>query len=249
METKTSWLLNKPISHRGLHDTDNIPENSLSAFENSVKNGYAIELDVRIIDDQTVIVFHDEKLSRMTNRDGYVSTLKIADLDEIRLLKTDCAIPTFEKVLETVNGKVPLLIEIKKAEQSFALEDKIIEMLKTYSGDYAVQSFDPMSMHYFYKNAPHIMRGQLSSYFHHNDIDAPRREKKRLKKLKYNDISHPNFISYKVTNLPNKYVTATGLPVIAWTVRGELEAQKALKFCDNYIFEGFMPRAKDEASE
>ena len=249
METKTSWVLDKPISHRGLHDSDNIPENSLPAFENSVKHGFAIELDVRLIDDQTVIVFHDEKLSRMTNRDGYVSTLKAADLNEIRLLKTDCTIPTLQKVLETVNGKVPLLIEIKKAEQSFALEDKIIDMLKSYNGDFAVQAFDPMSMHYFYKNAPHIMRGQLSSYFHHNDIDAPRREKKRLKKLKYNDLSHPNFISYKVTNLPNKYVTATGLPVIAWTVRGELEAQKAQKFCDNYIFEGFLPRVNNGTPE
>lgn len=245
METKTSWVLDKPISHRGLHDSDNIPENSLPAFENSVKHGYAIELDVRLTDDQSIIVFHDEKLSRMTNRDGYVSTLKTPDLSEIKLLKTDYSIPTFEQVLETVNGKVPLLIEIKRAEQSFALEDKIIDMLKSYSGDFAVQSFDPMSMHYFYKNAPHIMRGQLSSYFHHNDIDAPRREKKRLKKLKYNDLSHPDFISYKATNLPNKYVTATGLPVLAWTIRGELDAQKAQKFCDNYIFEGFLPQKTD----
>ncbi|MCH5153720.1 MAG: glycerophosphodiester phosphodiesterase [Clostridiales bacterium] len=245
METKTSWVLDKPISHRGLHDSDNIPENSLPAFENSVKHGYAIELDVRLIDDQTVIVFHDEKLSRMTNRDGYVSTLKASDLSEIKLLKTDISIPTFEQVLETVNGKVPLLIEIKRAEQAFGLEEKIIDMLKSYDGDYAVQSFDPRSMHYFYKNAPHIMRGQLSSYFHHNDIDVPRREKKRLKKLKYNDLSHPNFISYKATNLPNKYVTATGLPVLAWTIRGELEAQKAQKFCDNYIFEGFIPNKTD----
>lgn len=249
MEIKTSWVLDKPIAHRGLHVADDIPENSLPAFENSVKHGFAIELDVRIIDDQTIIVFHDEKLSRMTNRDGYVSNLKAADLNEIRLLKTDCTIPTFERVLETVNGKVPLLIEIKKAEQSFALEDELIEMLKSYNGDYAVQSFDPFSMQYFYKNAKQIMRGQLASYFHHNDYDVSRREKKRLKKLKYNDISHPEFISYKVTNLPNKYVTATGLPVIAWTVRSELEAQKALKFCDNYIFEGFIPRDPTKETE
>lgn len=249
METKNTWVFDKPISHRGLHNSDNIPENSLAAFENSVKHGFAIELDVRIIDDQTVIVFNDEKLSRMTNRDGYVSNLKAADLDDIHLLKTDCRIPTFEQVLEAVNGQVPLLIEIKKAEQSFALEDKIIDMLKSYDGDFAVQSFDPLSLQHFYKNAPQIIRGQLSSYFHHNDIDAPRREKKRLKKLKYNDISHPHFISYKVTNLPNKYVTAAGLPVIAWPVRGEMEAQKALKFCDNYIFEGFIPHITSETNE
>lgn len=243
METKTSWIIDKPISHRGLH-TFELPENSLPAFENSVKHGFAIELDVRIIDDQNIVVFHDEKLSRMTNKDGYVSNLKVSDLQDIKLAKTEFGIPTFEQVLETVNGKVPLLIEIKKAEQSYALEEKLLDMLKSYNGEYAVQSFDPYSIEYFYKNAPQIMRGQLASYFHHADIDAPRRIKKRLKKLKFNDISHPDFIAYKVTNLPNKYVKNTGLPVIAWTIRSELAAQKARELCDNYIFEGFIPKSE-----
>ena len=247
METKISWVLSNPIAHRGLHNFE-FPENSLPAFKNSVEHGFAIELDVRIIDDHTVIVFHDEKLDRMTRRDGYVSNLKTSDLNEIKLLKTEYGIPTFEQVLETVNGEVPLLIEIKKAEKSFALEEKVTDMLKSYTGDYAVQSFDPFSMQYFYKNAPQIMRGQLSSYFHHADLDVSRRDKKRLKKLKYNDVSHPDFIAYKISNLPNKYVTNTGLPVLAWTLRSELEAQKAQKVCDNYIFEGFIPqKASDES--
>lgn len=244
METKTSWVLQKPIAHRGLYNF-NLPENSLAAFENAVEHGFAIELDVRIIDDQTIVVFHDEKLSRMTDRDGYVTNLKASDLDDIKLAKTEFGIPTFEKVLETVNGKVPLLIELKKAEKSTTLEEKLLEMLKGYSGEYAVESFDPYSMQYFYKNAPTIMRGQLSSYFHHRDIDASRREKKMLKKLKFNDVSHPDFIAYKVTNLPNKYVKNAGLPVIAWTVKSELQAQKARELCDNYIFEGFIPQTAD----
>lgn len=240
METKTSWVLDNPIAHRGLHNHE-IPENSLPAFENAVAHGFAIELDIRIIDDHTLIVFHDEKLSRMTNRDGYVSNLKTADLNDIRLNKTSHGIPTFEQVLQTVNGKVPILIEIKKADQSFVLEEKLLDMLNSYKGEYAVESFDPYAMQYFYKNAPHIMRGQLSSYFHHADFDASRRDKKLIKKLKYNDVSHPDFIAYKLSNLPNKYVKNAGLPVIAWTVKSELAAQKALGLCDNYIFEGFIP--------
>lgn len=247
MENKTSWVLKKPIAHRGLHNFE-LPENSLPAFENAVEHGFAIELDVRIIDDQSIVVFHDDKLSRMSDRDGYVANLKASDLNDIKLLKTDFGIPTFEQVLETVNGKVPLLIEIKKAEQSFALEEKLTDMLKAYTGDYAVQSFDPFSMQYFYKNAPHIMRGQLSSYFHHVD-DMTHREKKRLKKLKYNDVSHPDFIAYKISNLPNKYVKNTGLPVVAWTIRSELAAQKAQDICDNYIFEGFIPKIDVDDAE
>ncbi len=247
MDNKFSWVVKAPIAHRGLYNFE-LPENSLPAFENAVKNGFAIELDVRITDDQTIVVFHDEKLSRMAGLDGYVSNLKATDLDDIKLSKTEFGIPTFEKVLETVDGKVPLLIEIKKATKSLVLEEKLIEMLKGYSGEYAVQSFDPFSLQYFYKTVPQIMRGQLSSYFHHHDIDASRRDKSRLKKLRYNDISHPDFISYKITNLPNKYVKNTGLPVIGWTIKTELQAQKALEICDNYIFEGFIP-PKDEETD
>ncbi len=241
METRTSWVLKNPIAHRGLYNFE-LPENSIPAFENAVNHGFAIELDVRIIDDNNIVVFHDEKLSRMTDCDGYVSNLKSSDLADIKLDKTEFGIPTFEKVLETVNGKVPILIELKKAEKAFTLEEKLLDMLKCYNGDYAVESFDPFSMQYFYKNAPTIMRGQLSCYFHHHDVDAPRRELKLLKKLKCLDISHPDFIAYKVTNLPNKYVKNAGLPVVAWTIKSELQAQKARDICDNYIFEGFIPK-------
>lgn len=234
---KTSWILDSPIAHRGLHNFD-YPENSIPAFKNAVEHGLPIELDVHIIDDKSVIVFHDNKLSRMTNKDGYVSNLVASDLSEIKLLKTDYGIPTLEQVLETVNGQVPLLIELKKFEQSFALEDAIIDMLKSYNGEYAVQSFDAFSMEYFYNNAPQILRGQLACY----NYGSTRREKGRNKKLKYNSVSHPDFISYDITHLPNKYVKNAGLPVLGWTVRGEIQAQKAREVCDNIIFEGFVPK-------
>lgn len=245
MEIKTSsWLTDKPIAHRGLFDSES-PENSLPSFKNAVEHGFPIELDVRLTDDKTIVVFHDDKLGRMTDSDGYVSNLKESNLNTLKLLKTDCCIPTFEQVLETVNGKVPLLIEIKKVVKSFALEEKLIDMLKSYNGDYAVESFDPYSMEYFYKNAPQIMRGQLSSYFHNSNIDLSHRDKMRLKKLKYNTLSHPDFIAYKVSNLPNKYVKNCGLPVVAWTVKSESQAQKISDICDNYIFEGFIPSLKN----
>lgn len=247
METNTSWVLQKPIAHRGLHNFE-FPENSVPSFENAIKHGFAIELDVRLTEDHTVVVFHDEKLSRMTDCDGYVSTLNSSSLADIKLNKTEYGIPTFEKTLETVNGKVPVLIEIKKAVQSFALEEKLLDMLKSYNGDYAVQSFSPYSMQFFYKNAPQILRGQLASYFHHGDIDMSHRDKVRLKKLKFNDLSHPDFIAYNVNNLPNKYVRNTGLPVVGWTVKSELQAQKMSDKCDNYIFEGFVPKTEDEKS-
>ena len=51
-------------------------ENSLLSYRNAIEKGYPIELDVRIIDDGTVIVFHDDTLGRMTGTDGYASNLR-----------------------------------------------------------------------------------------------------------------------------------------------------------------------------
>ena len=58
MDLFNSWLVETPIAHRGLHDKDH-PENSISAFARAIDEGYPIELDVQLIADGTVVVFHD----------------------------------------------------------------------------------------------------------------------------------------------------------------------------------------------
>ncbi|HIT62490.1 MAG TPA: glycerophosphodiester phosphodiesterase, partial [Candidatus Caccovivens faecavium] len=140
-----SWLVETPIAHRGLHDKVS-PENSLSAFEKAVENGYAIELDVQLLADDTVVVFHDESLSRMTGNDGYIKFLNKEDLKVLKLGNSKEHIPTFEEVLKLVNGRTPLLIEIKNQFKVGKLEQKVIALLKDYKGEYAVQSFNPFSL-------------------------------------------------------------------------------------------------------
>ena len=74
MDIFKSWLVEKYIAHRGLHDEES-PENSLSAFEKAIQKGYVIELDIQQIADGNVVVFHDTSLSRMTGQDGYLKNL------------------------------------------------------------------------------------------------------------------------------------------------------------------------------
>ena len=109
MDLFNSWLVEQPIAHRGLHDKDT-PENSLSAFSKAIEAGYPIELDVRLIADGTVVVFHDNSLSRLTENDGYIKFLNKEDLKYLTLKDSEEKIPTFEEVLNLVNGQVPLLI-------------------------------------------------------------------------------------------------------------------------------------------
>jgi glycerophosphoryl diester phosphodiesterase len=239
MDIRKSWLVSKAIAHRGFHNAE-MPENSVPAFENAVKNNFAIELDVRLIDDGTVVVFHDDSLTRMTSADGYACNLKLGELENTKLLGTEYSIPTFERVLEAVNGKAPILIETKNVGKIGKLEAKVIDMLSAYGGDIAVQSFNPYSLELFQKIAPLYLRGQLSTFFAKSELSFFKRY--MLKRLKFNSFSKPDFISYCAEYLPNHFVTKTGLPVLAWTIRSNAEMEKALPACDNIIFERFKPQ-------
>ena len=239
------WLLTKPIAHRGLHDSK-LPENSLGAFDAAAKNGYPIELDVRLTDDGTVVVFHDDALGRMTGKDGYVSKISSSELNECKLLNgekkpSDFCIPTLKEVLELVDGKVPLLVEIKNTGSVGSLEKKTATLLSEYKGKFAVQSFNPFSVEYFKVNMPDVPRGILSCYFTKDEVKGSIK-RNLLKKLKLNKICKPDFVSYCADNLPNKYVTKTKLPVLAWTVRSNEKAEALCTVANNIIFEKFTPR-------
>ncbi|HEY8443475.1 MAG TPA: glycerophosphodiester phosphodiesterase [Clostridia bacterium] len=244
MKISNSWLFSKPIAHRGLHNAE-APENTLAAFKRAKDAGYPIELDLRIIDDGTIVVFHDEKLSRLTGSDGYVTNLVKEKLKDYKILKTEEHIPTFEEALELVNGQVPLLIEIKNEHKVGALEKRVFEILKSYEGEYAVQSFNPYSIEFFKMHAPHIMRGQLSSFFV-GDKSISAFKKFVLKRMLLNRISKPDFIAYDKEYLPNIYVTKTKLPVLAWTVRSQQEYEDVKMYCDNIIFENFIPEIENK---
>src|SRR5262249_31300242 len=106
------WLLRLPIAHRGLHGLD-VPENSLAAFRAAMRRGYAIEFDVRLAKDDVPVVFHDAALGRMTGVAGLVAETAVAALRELRLNGSEEHVPTLAEVLRVVNGRVPLLIELK----------------------------------------------------------------------------------------------------------------------------------------
>lgn len=240
MDLFKTWLVETPIAHRGLHDK-NLPENSLGAFSHAIEKGYAIELDVQLLADDTVVVFHDESLARMTGNDGYIKYLSKGDLKALTLKGTKESIPTLQEVLKLVDGKVPLLIEVKNKYKVGKLEQALIDILKDYKGEFAVQSFNPFSLGYFRQHAPNIIRGQLSGFFKDEKLGWAKRF--TLKRMTLNKkVSQPHFISYEASALPNRFVKKyKNLPLLAWTVRSKEEYLKTVKHCDNIIFEKFIP--------
>jgi len=241
MDIFKTWLVETPIAHKGYHD-ETSPENSISAFKKAVAKGYAIELDVQLISDGTVVVFHDESLSRMTGNDGYLKFLTKDDLPMLYLKDSKETIPTLEEVLKVVNGETPIIIEIKNTGKVGELEQKVIDLLKKYKGEVAVAAFNPYVLGYFHQHAPHILRGQLSGYF--KDIKLSFMTKFILKRMSpIKKISFADFIMYEGATLPNRFVRKyKKLPLIAWTISSQEEYMRVVKYCDNVVFEGFDPK-------
>lgn len=237
----TAWMRSVPIAHRGLHDEKaGIPENSLAAFAAAVEQGYAIEMDLQMSADGKILVFHDYNLQRMTGFNEKVRNLTWEQLQGLKLSGTSEGIPLFADLLALVGGKVPLLIEIKNEGVVGDLEQAVIDELRKYRGEFAVQSFNPFVMNYFYKHAPEIIRGQLSSNFKKDTLAWWK--KFLLRNLLLNFLSKPAFISYEFGALPSWFahrVRAKGLLLLTWTVTNPQDYDQAQKLYDNVIFEGF----------
>ncbi len=242
MDLFNSWLVNKYIAHRGFHDEQS-PENSLSAFSKAIEHDYVIELDVHVIEDGTPVVFHDETLKRMTGQDGYIKHVKnVEDLKKLKLGNSNETIPTLQETLDLINGKTPIIVEIKDFKVNSYYEKSVYELLKNYQGDYAVMSFNPYTLKWFKENAPEVIRGQLSCFFKTAKLSLIK--KYVLKRMKLNKkVSEPHFIAYKWDEIPNRFVKKyNNIPLLAWPVPSQQSYMKIAKHCDNIIFENFEPR-------
>ncbi|MCA9665508.1 MAG: hypothetical protein KC503_07965 [Myxococcales bacterium] len=237
------WVREQPIAHRGLHDAQR-PENSLAAFEAAARAGYAIELDVQLLADGGIAVFHDDTLERMTGARGPIHALRRAELAPLRLAASDQHVPLLDEVLELVAGRAPLLVEIKNRGAVGALERGVASALVRYGGEAAVQSFNPLSMAALAREAPQIARGQLSGSFF-DEPDLALYKKALLRRLMLCPVSRPSFIGYELSMLPYWAVTvwrrALSLPLLAWTVRSEADLRRARALVDNVIFENVRP--------
>ena len=231
-----NFLKNNLIAHRGLHNKI-IPENSIPAFKEAIKNNYIIEFDVHILKDNNVVVFHDDNLKRLTGIDKKIKDTTYNEIKNLKLNNTENYIPLLKDVLKLVNGRVPLLIELKFDNKVGLLEDKLIDIMKDYKGLYAYQSFSPFSLIYL-KKRTNMPRGLLVSDFKNNKINIIK--KIFLKNMLLNFLVKPDFISVNYNFLNRKKIQKykNKLLILTWTIRNN-DFDKYKDLCDNFIFESF----------
>ncbi|MGN0506235.1 MAG: glycerophosphodiester phosphodiesterase family protein [Lachnospiraceae bacterium] len=243
-------LMGWHYAHRGLHDNEGAaPENSMAAFRKAVDAGYGIELDVQLTKDRLPVVFHDETLKRVCGAEGNVRDYTYNELQQFTLCKSEERIPLFEDVLKLVDGKVPLIIEIKIHEKADTVCTEADKLIQKYKGVYCIESFHPLAVRWYKKHHPGVVRGQLSSNFNTKERREPFYEA-ILHYLMYNFICKPDFIAYDHLHKQNisrricRYVYRA--LSVAWTIRSEEELVANRNDYDLFIFEGFLPTTKEE---
>lgn len=213
-----SSLMGHDYAHRGLFDNGGgVLENTMPAFMLAAEQGHGIELDVQLSRDEVPMVVHDETLARLHHVDRPVWALDRKDMPFL---------PTLQEVLKNINGKVPVLVELKSYDRIYLLCEKAQAVLLSYGGAYAVQSFHPMMLKWFRKNAPKVPRGQLVE---------------KSWQLIVNALSRPDFAACRLgaeKEIVFHIFTRVYQPVtIAWTVKTSAE-QRVAQTCYNLqIFE------------
>ena len=237
------WL----YAHRGLHDGNHkVIENNMEAFCLAVEKGYGMELDVQLTKDGQLVVHHDGSLKRVC---GVEKNIRELDYDDLPLLPDGTKIPLFSEVLSMVDGRAPIIVEVKHYGGAAKNAAAAISVLESYTGPYCVESFDPTAMYYFRRHAPHILRGQLADGGKRNAAHVNLVSYLALRTLLVNVLSRPHFVAY---SFPSERTLSMQLmkhlfkPRLAcWTIREQSVLDQAKKAGYDYpIFELFEPKTK-----
>lgn len=245
-------FLERPIAHRALHDrAAGRPENSRAAVRAAIAAGYGIELDVQPSADGQAMVFHDDRLDRLTPAAGPIRARSAADLARTPLRHGDEGIPTLAECLAIVAGRVPLLIEVKDQDGAMgpavgALEAAVAAELAAYAGPVAVMSFNPHSVAAMARLAPAVPRGLVTAAFHAAQWPGlPAATRARLRKIPDYDTVEACFVSHEARDLGRPRLAelkALGAAILCWTIRSPEAEAAARRMAHNVTFEGYLAR-------
>lgn len=152
----------KVIAHRG--GCEWAPENTLAAFRRSLEFGVdGIELDVQRCASGELVVIHDVEISRTTNGAGYLKDITYTELKRLSAGSWFSEefvaerIPLLSEVLELLQGKLTLHLEIKNAPVEYpGIEDDVLNVLSSYRfpDTVVISSFDHRLLKRMHEKAP-----------------------------------------------------------------------------------------------
>lgn len=231
---RVAWLKAWTYAHRGRHG-EGCTENSPSAFRAAVDAGIGIECDIQRSLDDRPMVFHDRDFARLLGRFDEVEAVVAEDWRALRYANGDAPI-TLPELLDLVNGKVPILIEIKSRPRCDVERTCrcVVDALKAYEGLHAVMSFDPRVSRWLRRHSPATVRGLVVT---ERARSGPRGPLERHSCLWQ---ARPDFLAYDIRDLPSRFAAAQrarGLPLLTWTVSTPALLDRARRHADAPIAE------------
>lgn len=239
-------------AHRGYYINPDIPENSMAAFRRAVDHGLGSELDVQLLADGSLVIFHDDELGRMTGVKGWIVDYDMSNLRKLRLGGTDEPIPAFDEVLDLYeNSGLRLMVEIKPSYGNYRpLTEAVIRRLDSYKGEFAVESFDPRAMMIVRKMRPEWTRGQLVQDFYKTPDGVPPYQMVLLTNLAFNRFVQPDFVAYRFQDRKwlawRRWLAKKGVFPVTWTIKSAEEYRKATASGNIPIFEQITPEELKE---
>ena len=249
MATALDWLTARPIAHRGLHDAAaGVIENTAGAMRAAIDGAYGIEVDLQISADGEAMVHHDDVLGRLTDGEGRLDGLTAAALQRVPFRESTERMLTLGELCDLVAGRVPVLLELKsRFDGDRRLPARVGAVLAGYRGPIAPMSFDPMQLNVLRHKSPLLPRGIVAAkYRQHPYWDRmPPWLRYGMGSLLPSLTARPLFVAYAIGDLPALAPLAARhilcLPLLTWVVRTPAERERADRYADQMIFEGFRP--------
>ena len=242
-------FLKTPIAHRALHDASKgIFENCRSAIIAAIEHGYAIEIDLQLSADGRAMVFHDDTLDRLTDKREDVSDYTAAELSQIKVGSGQDVIEPLEDILHLIDGRVPLLIELKDQSRQLSqtdgrLEQATINALSLYHGPVAVMSFNPYMIATMAQLSSELPLGLTTGGFMDPSwgIDAERVA--HLSQIADFDPTRYSFVSHFALELTAPCIQTLkeqGAAIFTWTIRSPEAEAIARQNVHNITFERYL---------
>jgi len=152
----SQFLKGKLFANKGVYDNSTIFENTLESFSEAIRRGMGLLLNVRLTQDNIMVVYHDEDLARILNLKDRIDTTTYEELNYL------CSyhIPTLDEVLKITAGQVPLVINPHFKKFRLHLPE-LAKMIDEYQCPVAVINHNPVVIKWFNKNRPAFYVGEI----------------------------------------------------------------------------------------
>ncbi|MEX0877249.1 MAG: glycerophosphodiester phosphodiesterase family protein [Candidatus Spechtbacterales bacterium] len=161
------------IGHAGA--AGHAPANTISSIKKALELEVdMVEFDVHLCHSGEVVVIHDKTVNRTTNGKGRVRDLPLSRLKELEVSEGDIyllekgkteSIPTLEEVLDVVDKRAEVNIEIKDVNAAgpvASVVSRYVEEKGWEAEDFIVSSFKTQALEIFRVACPDIKIGLLT---------------------------------------------------------------------------------------